>query len=98
MLIFKIICISIGSLAVITSIIAFIKDFNDNIKLYRLNVYLLEEKNSWTPFVPFPPNNTIECMMSIIDDATTHGYEFKVENGTVYFREGGLYENISFHN
>lgn len=29
---------------------------------------------------------TVDEMMSIIDDALTHGFEFKVENQTIYYR------------
>ena len=30
---------------------------------------------------------TIEDILEIIDDALTNGFEFKVENHTLYFRE-----------
>lgn len=30
---------------------------------------------------------TIKVMMEIIDDALANGFEFKVENHTLYFRE-----------
>lgn len=32
-------------------------------------------------------NNTLEETLAIIDDALCHGFEFKVENGKLYYRE-----------
>ena len=29
---------------------------------------------------------TIEDFMKIVEDALSHGFEFKVENGNIYFR------------
>lgn len=40
----------------------------------------------WTPCV-FNNDVTIEDILEIIDDALTNGFEFKVENHTLYFRE-----------
>lgn len=39
------------------------------------------------PFWKLMEAFTIDEALKIIDDATCHGYEFKVENGEVYFRE-----------
>lgn len=39
------------------------------------------------PFWKLMKAFTIDEALKIIDDATCHGYEFKVENGEVYFRE-----------
>ena len=39
------------------------------------------------PFWKLMDSFTIDEAMKIIDDATCHGFEFKVENGEVYFRE-----------
>lgn len=46
-----------------------------------------QENNSWEELQFDPPNNTYECVMEIIDDATCNGFEFKVDNGKIYFRE-----------
>lgn len=32
-------------------------------------------------------NQTVECAMTIIDDALCNGFEFKVEDGNIYYRE-----------
>lgn len=39
------------------------------------------------PFWKVMETFTIDKALKIIDDATCHGFEFKVENGEVYFRE-----------
>ena len=46
-----------------------------------------QENNSWEELTLDPPNNTYECIMEIIDDATCNGFEFKVDTGKIYFRE-----------
>lgn len=46
-----------------------------------------EENNTWEELQLDTPNNTYECVMEIIDDATCNGFEFKVDNGKIYFRE-----------
>ena len=33
------------------------------------------------------PNESFDYTMKIIDDALCWGFEFKVENGSIYFRE-----------
>ena len=48
---------------------------------------LAEEENSWEEFKPEAPNNTWECVMAIIDDAITNGFEFKFADGKLWFRE-----------
>lgn len=40
----------------------------------------------WTACV-FNNDATIKDIMKIIDDALANGFEFKVENYTLYFRE-----------
>lgn len=37
----------------------------------------------------FKPNKslTLEEALEIIDDGLVHGFEFKVENGCIYYRE-----------
>lgn len=40
----------------------------------------------WTEYV-FNTYETINDVMKIIDDALANGFEFKVENHTLYFRE-----------
>ena len=40
----------------------------------------------WTEYV-FNTDETINDVMEIIDDALANGFEFKVENHTLYFRE-----------
>lgn len=46
-----------------------------------------QENNSWEELELSEPNNTLECVESIIDDALCYGFEFKVDNGKIYFRE-----------
>ncbi len=64
----------------------FIEDY-EYIKLINIQRSIKEENNSWTEFDPQYPNNTIECVQEIIDDALCYGFEFKVDNGKIYFRE-----------
>lgn len=45
------------------------------------------ENESWEKLELDEPNNSIECVEAIIDDAMCHGFEFKVDNGNIYFRE-----------
>ena len=40
----------------------------------------------WTEYV-FNNDATIADILEIIDDALTNGFEFKVENHILYFRE-----------
>ena len=50
--------------------------------------YVIARENaSWELVELDQPNNTYECVMEIIDDATCNGFEFKVDNGKIYFRE-----------
>lgn len=39
------------------------------------------------PFWKLMETSLVDETLKIIDDATCHGFEFKVENGEVYFRE-----------
>ena len=60
------------------------KEWNEIRDTRQMIVY---ENNSWEELVLEEPNNTIECFEAIVDDALCHGFEFKVDNGKVYFRE-----------
>lgn len=40
----------------------------------------------WTPIVATVANLSIAEVLEIIDDALCHGFEFKVENHTIYCR------------
>ena len=46
-----------------------------------------QENNSWEELELEDPNNTIECVEAIMDDAMCYGFEFKADNGKIYFRE-----------
>ena len=51
--------------------------------------YVARETLSWIPLELEAPNNTIECVEAIMDDAMCYGFEFKADNGKIYFREKG---------
>ena len=40
----------------------------------------------WTPIDPHITSTTLGEFLRIVDDALSHGFEFKVENGIVYTR------------
>lgn len=44
-------------------------------------------KNNWTPLSTAITDLPLYEVLTIIDDATSNGFEFKVENHEVYFRE-----------
>ena len=46
-----------------------------------------KENNSWNELELEAPNNTIECVEAIMDDAMCYGFEFKADNGKIYYRE-----------
>lgn len=54
---------------------------------YAIQQIIFEENCSWDEVSLDPPNNTIECFEAIVDDAMCHDFEFKVDNGKIYFRE-----------
>ena len=60
------------------------KEWNEIRDIRQMIIY---EENSWEELVLDEPNNTIECFEAIVDDALCQGFEFKVDNGKVYFRE-----------
>ena len=39
------------------------------------------------PWLLYREETTVEETLKIIEDALSHGFEFKVENGKLYFRE-----------
>ena len=39
------------------------------------------------PWFIYRDNTTVEETLAIIDDALCHAFEFKVENGNLYYRE-----------
>ena len=45
------------------------------------------ENNTWEEVELEAPNNTIECVEAIMDDAMCYGFEFKADNGKIYYRE-----------
>ena len=70
-----------------------IKAFKEDLeyqKIIKTRKEIQKEIASWEIFEPAEPNNTIECVESIIDDALCYGFEFKVDNGKIYFRERSL--------
>ena len=60
------------------------KEWNINYATQRM---IVKENFSWYEVSLDPPNNTIECFEAIVDDAMCYGFEFKVDNGKIYFRE-----------
>ena len=64
----------------------FIEDY-EYITLTNIHRSIKEENNSWIEFDLLYPNNTIECVQEIIDDALCYGFEFKIENYKLYYRE-----------
>ena len=41
----------------------------------------------WTEVVSTVANQSIDEILAIIDDALSHGFEFKVENGKLHTRQ-----------
>lgn len=44
-------------------------------------------KNKWQTIPNNITESSVEYLYNIIDDALTHSFEFKVEDGQIYFRE-----------
>lgn len=63
------------------------KSYYHYIYAKSLQHVIARENSSWELLELDHPNNTYECVMEIIDDATCYGFEFKVDNGKIYFRE-----------
>ena len=80
-------CIFIVYSLVINLINEDIKQTIEEQKIRNTQLEIIEEISSWETFVPVPPNDTIECVQAIIDDALCYNFEFKVDNGKIYFRE-----------
>ena len=86
--IFFSILLAITIYTLILNIISVVKENRERKKILESPiVYIIRENNSWEEISLDPPNNTIECVEAIIDDALCHGFEFKVDNGKIYFRE-----------
>lgn len=64
----------------------FIEDI-EYIKAIETQRMIKSENDSWELFHPSKPNDTIECVQAIIDDASCYGFEFKVEDHNIYYRE-----------
>ena len=80
-------CITLVYLLVTSLINEDIKQTIEEQKIRNTRLEIIEEISSWELFVPAPPNDTIECVQAIIDDALCYNFEFKVDNGKIYFRE-----------
>lgn len=46
----------------------------------------IKHMENWTPIDPNITSVTLGEFLRIVDDALSHGFEFKVENGIVYTR------------
>ena len=72
---------------VVREIINDIKDRKEWNEIRDIRQMIIYENKSWEELVLDEPNNTIECFEAIVDDALCYGFEFKVDNGKIYFRE-----------
>lgn len=46
----------------------------------------IKHMEEWTPIDPNVTSTTLGDFLRIVDDALSHGFEFKVENGIIYTR------------
>lgn len=64
----------------------FIEDY-EYITAINIQHSIKSENDSWIEFDLDYPNNNLECVREIIEDALCYGFEFKIENYKLYYRE-----------
>ena len=55
-------------------------------KRSKTNKEIFEQNPMWQEFITVEPSD-LTIIMKIVDDALCYGFEFKVENHKLYFRE-----------
>ena len=63
-------------------------------KRSKTNKEIFEQNDMWQEFISGITDNLTE-VMKIIDDALCYGFEFKVENHKLYFREVAQLSTLS---
>lgn len=74
----------------LTCIICFIFYIKDKIDNYiaskDITPFIKKEVDSWEVFEPTTPHD-IETMSEIIEDALSYGFEFKIDNHKIWWRD-----------